>query len=130
MTDEHQPPEIDEAELRQFEHKLLDELAKLASHGSVPAINSATKMLADLRARRLVDELNRAIADDDRPAIAYQLGYLGIKGADVEAMLPGGPDAGELARYDRGQLVRRLEIRAIQMQAAATNGKIEDWMKK
>jgi hypothetical protein len=107
-------------------------MTKMASQGSVPAAQAASKMIDELELRE-ISENHKAQLDELKTHpndLCQYLGYIGESETEISRHLGREPDEGELNFFLDGIKDRQLEIKAIEIAFAKRTGKIHEWMRR
>lgn len=110
------------------EKQIVKALAKQAEQGSVPAANSALKILAEKREASRSNSHIAAMAEMVPAELCSYLGQLGQTDKQVSSRIGRDLSKEELAAVAQGRDDRILEMRAIELAATRNGGKVSPWM--
>ncbi len=112
------------------EDAIAEALTRMASQGSVPAANTALKLVDQRRQADAAAQHAAKLAElaDNEQALARYFGTLGLSKAHLSEYLDAPCSSASEDALRTGARARHMEIRAIELARVRSGGKIETWM--
>ena len=107
---------------------IIEAMIKLAGHGSVPAANSAAKLVDELETAQLQEDHAEKMANEKPEAIVEYLAALGASPAECLNMAHCKPSKKAAEAFERGQNERLMCARLAERKQALRSGRTPAWM--